>query len=130
MDGQIWLYVIVVKLLCVPSGESIFCYQCGTDQDRTSADRCGTEGPFREGEHSLVDCSRDEATSPGLMCLKYTQLSPRAFIWDKRWKSIIRRCASSSHGQLQGCDWGYDSRGTYWEQVTSVTTPNITAVAC
>ena len=28
---------------------------------------------------------------------------------DKRWKSVIRRCAQvSSHGQLQGCDWGYD----------------------
>ncbi|GAV07966.1 hypothetical protein RvY_17739-2 [Ramazzottius varieornatus] len=51
------------------------------------------------------------------MCLKYTELSPRAFIRDKRWKSVIRRCAQvSSRGQLQGCDWGYDSRGTYWEQ--------------
>ncbi|GAV07967.1 hypothetical protein RvY_17739-1 [Ramazzottius varieornatus] len=92
---------------------AIFCYQCATDQPPSSDDRCGTRGSFRPDEHAVVDCGRDEATSPGQMCLKYTELSPRAFIRDKRWKSVIRRCAQvSSRGQLQGCDWGYDSNGS------------------
>ncbi|XP_055343268.1 uncharacterized protein LOC129591596 [Paramacrobiotus metropolitanus] len=99
------------------SAHAISCYQCATDQLPYDADRCGASRKFQPEEHALVDCGSEDAVSPGAMCLKYTQLSPRAFIWDKRWKSVIRRCAQiSAHGHIQGCEWGFDSRGTYWEQ--------------
>lgn len=39
------------------------------------------------------------------------------YIWDKRWRTVIRRCASeSSSGVLNVCNWGVDDNGVYWEE--------------
>ncbi|OTF73729.1 hypothetical protein BLA29_003775 [Euroglyphus maynei] len=59
----------------------------------------------------------EEANTPGTFCFKSIQQGPRGFIWDGRWRSVIRRCAQvSERGISWSCDWGYYENGVYWEE--------------
>ncbi|KOC65940.1 hypothetical protein WH47_12739 [Habropoda laboriosa] len=54
---------------------------------------------------------------PGTFCVKITHQSPRGFIWDGRWRQVIRRCSSvASTGVTGVCNWGVYENGVYWEE--------------
>ena len=39
------------------------------------------------------------------------------FIWDGRWRQVIRRCASVADTGVTGvCNWGVYENGVYWEE--------------
>ena len=39
------------------------------------------------------------------------------FLGDKRWRTVIRRCASVSEtGATNVCNWGVDENNVFWEQ--------------
>ncbi|KAF7279344.1 hypothetical protein GWI33_007359 [Rhynchophorus ferrugineus] len=79
-------------------GESIRCYQCSSAEDRK-------------------DCNSEESHMPGSFCMKVTQQSPKGFIWDGRWRQVIRRCASVADTGVTGvCNWGVYDNGVYWEE--------------
>lgn len=95
---------------------SIRCYQCSSDEDKTS-DGCGAYEPFDINKNSPVDCMAEDAVTPGTFCYKSIQQGPRGFIWDGRWRTVIRRCAQiSERGISWGCDWGFHENGVYWEE--------------
>ncbi|ENN74881.1 hypothetical protein D910_07087 [Dendroctonus ponderosae] len=49
--------------------------------------------------------------------MKVTQQSPRGFIWNGRWRQVIRRCASVSDTGVTGvCNWGVYENGIYWQE--------------
>lgn len=59
----------------------------------------------------------EDAVTPGTFCFKSIQQGPRGFIWDGRWRTVVRRCAQiSERGISWGCDWGFDENGVYWEE--------------
>lgn len=59
----------------------------------------------------------EDAVTPGTFCYKSIQQGPRGFIWDGRWRTVIRRCAQiSERGTSWGCDWGFHENGVYWEE--------------
>lgn len=92
------------------------CYQCSSDEDKKN-DTCGAYLPFDVNKHSPVECMAEDAVSPGTFCYKSIQQGPRGFIWDGRWRTVIRRCAQvSERGIAYGCDWGYNENGVYWEE--------------
>lgn len=92
------------------------CYQCSSDEDKTT-DNCGAYEPFDLAKHSPVECMAEDAVTPGTFCFKSIQQGPRGFIWDGRWRTVIRRCAQvSERGISYGCDWGYNENGVYWEE--------------
>jgi len=95
---------------------SIRCYQCSSDEDKTS-DTCGAYKPFDTNINSPVDCMAEDAVTPGTFCYKSMQQGPRGFIWDGRWRTVVRRCAQvSERGISWGCDWGFHENGVYWEE--------------
>ncbi|KAJ1522302.1 hypothetical protein ONE63_002599 [Megalurothrips usitatus] len=97
--------------------ESIRCYQCSSGQDSKGEDNCGAYEKFDQSKHIAVDCSSDESSTPGSFCMKVTQQSPKGFIWDGRWRQVIRRCASVSETGVTGvCNWGVYENGVYWEE--------------
>jgi hypothetical protein len=99
-----------------PQVLSIRCYQCSSDEDKTS-DSCGAYDPFDATKNSPVDCMAEDAVTPGTFCYKSIQQGPRGFIWDGRWRTVIRRCAQiSERGISWGCDWGFHENGVYWEE--------------
>ncbi|KAG4080735.1 hypothetical protein HA402_013265 [Bradysia odoriphaga] len=54
---------------------------------------------------------------PGSFCMKVVQQGPRGFIWDGRWRQVIRRCASVAETGVTGvCNWGVYENGVYWEE--------------
>lgn len=59
----------------------------------------------------------EDAVTPGTFCYKSIQQGPRGFVWDGRWRTVIRRCAQiSERGISWGCDWGFRENGVYWEE--------------
>jgi len=110
------LYIIsffVVIEQCV----GIKCYQCSTEEDAAGQDLCGAYEGFRPHEHVPVDCLGDDSHTPGTFCVKVTKQSPRSFIWDGRWRWVIRRCASVTEtGVTNVCNWGVDPAGIYYEE--------------
>lgn len=74
---------------------SIRCYQCSSDEDKNN-DECGAYENFDTSKNSPVDCMGEEAVSPGTFCYKSIEQGPRGFIWDGRWRTVIRRCAQVS----------------------------------
>ncbi|CAG7822294.1 unnamed protein product [Allacma fusca] len=110
--------MVLLKLFCIllviHHGESIRCYQCTSDD---GTDSCGVYGKFDTDRHVPVECQGDEAVTPGTMCIKITQQSPRGFIWDGRWRQVIRRCTSVANTGVTGvCNWGIYENGVYWEE--------------
>ncbi|XP_054168238.1 uncharacterized protein LOC128965559 [Oppia nitens] len=104
-------------LALIKTVESIKCYQCSSDEDPEGEDNCGAYQHFDQNKNIAVECMGEEALTPGTFCFKSIQQGPRGFIWDGRWRTVIRRCAQvSERGISWGCDWGYKDNGVYWEE--------------
>ncbi|KAJ6649504.1 hypothetical protein Bhyg_04740 [Pseudolycoriella hygida] len=96
---------------------SIRCYQCSSQQDRKGIDSCGAYKRFNKTQHIAIECNSDESHMPGSFCMKVVQQGPRGFIWDGRWRQVIRRCASVAETGVTGvCNWGVYENGVYWEE--------------
>ncbi|KAG7170649.1 uncharacterized protein LOC121864173 [Homarus americanus] len=108
---------LLVLCSIVPRSDAIKCYQCSTDEDPDGRDLCGAYETFDAESHIPVDCFQEESVTPGTFCVKVTKQSPRMFIWDGRWRTIIRRCSSvTESGVTNMCNWGVDPIGVYWEE--------------
>ncbi|XP_076654748.1 UPAR/Ly6 domain-containing protein crok [Halictus rubicundus] len=110
--------VIILSLSFMVIGtEAIRCYQCSTDTDPKGEDLCGSYKKFDKEKNIAIECNTEESHMPGTFCVKITQQSPRGFIWDGRWRHVIRRCASvASTGVTGVCNWGVHENGVYWEE--------------
>ncbi|CAG0914884.1 unnamed protein product [Notodromas monacha] len=96
---------------------AIKCYQCSSAEDAKGEDSCGVYEGFDESKNDPVECTSDESVTPGTFCVKITKQSPRGFIWDGRWRQVIRRCGSVSEVGVTGvCNWGLDENSVYWEE--------------
>lgn len=116
MKPEILLTLTIISLF-IPSGYSIKCYQCSSSQEAKGQDNCGAYKPFDKKKQIPVDCNSDESVTPGTFCIKITQQGPRSFIWDGRWRQVIRRCASVADTGVTGvCNWGVKENGVYWEE--------------
>jgi len=117
-DFYIHFLGVVVLSFFINTAESIRCYQCSSDDDKgKGVDYCGVYSKFDKDYHIPVDCQGDESFTPGTFCVKLTQQSPRGFIWDGRWRQVVRRCASVAHTGVTGvCNWGVYENGVYWEE--------------
>lgn len=111
------LTVFIILLLQKLNGiQCIRCYQCSSAEDPAGEDNCGAYEVFHREKHVLTECNTDESKSPGTFCMKITQQGPRGFIWDGRWRQVIRRCASETENGIIGvCNWGVLENGVYWE---------------
>ncbi|KAL3272741.1 hypothetical protein HHI36_014203 [Cryptolaemus montrouzieri] len=108
---------IVIVLTIFDLSEAIRCYQCSSNEDAKGQDNCGAYRTFDEREHIAIDCNSQESHMPGSFCMKVTQQSPRGYIWDGRWRQVIRRCASVADTGVTGvCNWGVYENGIYWEE--------------
>ncbi|XP_046988068.1 uncharacterized protein LOC124593764 [Schistocerca americana] len=111
-----WLMFILLVLF-VPAGEAIRCYQCSSAEDLKGEDNCGAYKKFDKSRHIAVDCGSDESHVLGTFCVKKTQQGPKGFIWDGRWRQVIRQCASvATYGVTGVCNWGVYDNGVYWEE--------------
>nr|XP_029714687.1 uncharacterized protein LOC109622825 [Aedes albopictus] len=99
------------------SALAIRCYQCSSQTDPKGVDNCGAYKAFNRTQNIAIECNSDESHMPGSFCMKVVQQSPRGFIWDGRWRQVIRRCASVSETGVTGvCNWGVYENGVYWEE--------------
>lgn len=107
---------VTFLFLCVtPSVFCVRCYQCSSSQNLLE-DTCGAYKKFDTESHIAVECNSDESNVPGSFCTKLTQQGPKGFIWDGRWRQVIRRCASVAETGVTGvCNWGVYENGVYWE---------------
>ncbi|XP_011863385.1 PREDICTED: uncharacterized protein LOC105559587 [Vollenhovia emeryi] len=117
--------VLCVFLAFATTGtKAIRCYQCSSDTDpvkedteSTKEDLCGAYTKFDKERNVPIECNSEESHMPGTFCVKYTEQSPRGFIWDGRWRQVIRRCASvASTGVTGVCNWGVHENGVYWQE--------------
>ncbi|XP_014206976.1 uncharacterized protein LOC106638369 [Copidosoma floridanum] len=112
-----FVLLFAVLAFLTTGGHCIKCYQCSSDTDPKGVDNCGAYKPFDKEKHYPVECNSDESKAPGTFCVKVTQQGPRGFIWDGRWRQVIRRCASvASTGVTGVCNWGVYENGDYWEE--------------
>ncbi|RZF37019.1 hypothetical protein LSTR_LSTR004707 [Laodelphax striatellus] len=108
---------IFIALAYVQEGLAVQCYQCSSAEDAKGDDNCGAYKKFNKDRHIAVECTSDESVTPGTFCMKITQQGPRGFIWDGRWRQVIRRCASVAETGVTGvCNWGVMENGVYWEE--------------
>ncbi|XP_058795773.1 protein quiver [Phymastichus coffea] len=111
------ILILAVLTALVTGGSAIKCYQCSSDTDPEGQDVCGAYTSFDKERNIPVECNSDESKMPGTFCVKLTQQSPRGFIWDGRWRQVIRRCASvASTGVTGVCNWGVYENGVYWQE--------------
>jgi len=111
------LFTIFIFSFLVRAGHCIKCYQCSSSQEPKGQDNCGAYEFFDTTKQIPVDCNSDESVTPGTFCIKITQQGPRSFIWDGRWRQVIRRCASVADTGVTGvCNWGVKENGVYWEE--------------
>ncbi|XP_019871874.2 uncharacterized protein LOC109600200 [Aethina tumida] len=110
--------LIALLILCLISfGEAMRCYQCSSNQDPKGEDNCGAYKKFDKSNHIAVDCNTEESHMPGSFCMKVVQQSPKGFIWDGRWRQVIRRCASVADTAVTGvCNWGVYENAVFWEE--------------
>ncbi|XP_061388230.1 uncharacterized protein LOC133323306 [Musca vetustissima] len=109
--------ITLLLVLSISGTLAIRCYQCSSDQDRKGFDSCGAYKPFNRTEHIPIECNSEESHMPGSFCMKVVQQGPRGFIWDGRWRQVIRRCASVADTGVTGvCNWGVYENGVYWEE--------------
>merc|ERR1711935_546237 len=124
----------LIIVIILPIGECIKCFQCSSTEDQRKPtgvwsedhytqnryeDNCGVYWPFEKHRQGNVpiECNSDESHTPGTFCVKITRQGPRGFIWDGRWRQVIRRCASVSDTGVTGvCNWGVLENGVYWEE--------------
>ncbi|GFQ86175.1 uncharacterized protein TNCT_177951 [Trichonephila clavata] len=115
LNVQLLFFILFISFFI--QGEAIRCYQCSSDQEAKEDDNCGAYDSFNTQKNTLIECLGEEAVTPGTFCYKSIQQSPRGFIWDGRWRTVVRRCAQiSERGINWGCDWGYKENGVYWEE--------------
>ncbi|XP_059057764.1 uncharacterized protein LOC131851296 [Achroia grisella] len=108
---------ILLTIYVLPTVLSVRCYQCASSQDNKGEDTCGAYKKFDRDSHVAVECNSDESHMPGSFCMKLTQQGPKGFIWDGRWRQVIRRCASVADTGVTGvCNWGVYPNGVYWEE--------------
>ncbi|XP_049876533.1 uncharacterized protein LOC126374101 [Pectinophora gossypiella] len=109
--------LILISIVClVPAVFCVRCFQCASSQNKLE-DTCGAYKRFDKDSHIAVDCNSDESHMPGSFCMKLTQQGPKGFIWDGRWRQVIRRCASVADTGVTGvCNWGVYDNGVYWEE--------------
>ncbi|GAB0093427.1 uncharacterized protein DMENIID0001_085680 [Sergentomyia squamirostris] len=108
---------LLVVILTVTYCSGIRCYQCSSQTDRKGVDSCGAYKWFNRTQHIAIECNSDESHMPGSFCMKIVQQGPRGFIWDGRWRQVIRRCASVADTGVTGvCNWGVYENGVYWEE--------------
>ncbi|XP_050348007.1 uncharacterized protein LOC126771887 [Nymphalis io] len=108
--------IILFFLYITPTVFCVRCYQCASSQNLIE-DTCGAYKRFDTDSHIAVECGSDESHIPGSFCVKLTQQGPKGFIWDGRWRQVIRRCASVSETGVTGvCNWGVYENGVYWEE--------------
>ncbi|XP_074112815.1 UPAR/Ly6 domain-containing protein qvr [Cotesia typhae] len=112
-----------ITLSCIISAylfvetEAVRCYQCGSDSDSKNEDLCGAYEPFDKNKHISIDCNDEDSKMPGSFCVKEIRQGPRGFIWDGRFRQVVRRCASVAEtGVTNVCNWGVDENGVYWQQ--------------
>ncbi|EFA07943.2 hypothetical protein TcasGA2_TC005524 [Tribolium castaneum] len=106
--------ILGTKILSV---SAVRCYQCSSDQDPKGQDNCGAYRKFDKTHHIAIECNSEESHMPGSFCMKLTQQSPKGFIWDGRWRQVVRRCASVADTGVTGvCNWGVYENGVYWEE--------------
>ncbi|XP_055635411.1 uncharacterized protein LOC129775130 [Toxorhynchites rutilus septentrionalis] len=111
------LISFVVFLALISAALAIRCYQCSSQTDPKGVDNCGAYKRFNRTQNIAIECNSDESNMPGSFCMKVVQQSPRGFIWDGRWRQVIRRCASVSESGVTGvCNWGVYENGVYWEE--------------
>lgn len=107
----------LLLLFTVTGINAIRCYQCSSDTDPKGEDLCGAYKKFDKEKNIAIECNSEESYMPGTFCVKITHQSPRGFIWDGRWRQVIRRCSSvSSTGVTGVCNWGVYENGVYWEE--------------
>ncbi|XP_072388703.1 UPAR/Ly6 domain-containing protein crok [Diabrotica undecimpunctata] len=115
--NYVYFSFLIVILVLVNKSEAVRCYQCGSDEDGKYEDNCGAYKKFDKLNHIAIECNSEESHMPGSFCMKVTQQSPRGFIWDGRWRQVIRRCASVADTGVTGvCNWGVYENGIYWEE--------------
>lgn len=113
---NILLGVVIVFGVIAP-GFAIRCYQCSSGTDPKGVDSCGAYKRFNKTQHIAIECNSDESHMPGSFCMKVVQQGPKGFIWDGRWRQVIRRCASVADTGVTGvCKWGVYENGVYWEE--------------
>ncbi|XP_017783328.1 PREDICTED: uncharacterized protein LOC108567407 [Nicrophorus vespilloides] len=112
-----YILIAIVSTLFVASSDAIRCYQCASSEDGKGEDNCGAYVKFDVDRNIAVDCNSEESKMPGTFCMKVTQQGPIGFIWDGRWRQVIRRCASVADTGVTGvCNWGVYENGVYWEE--------------
>ncbi|KAK6627922.1 hypothetical protein RUM44_010404 [Polyplax serrata] len=105
----------IVLLSIANCGDAVRCYQCSSAQD--GDDSCGAYSSFEKDKHIPVECNSYESHTPGSFCMKVVQQGPVGFVWDGRWRQVIRRCASVAETGVSGvCNWGVYENGVYWEE--------------
>lgn len=110
------LYSVLIFICTLPAVFSVRCYQCASSQN-LQEDTCGAYKSFDKESHIAVDCYSEETNIQGAFCMKLTQQGPKGFIWDGRWRQVIRRCASiADTGVTTVCNWGVYENGVYWEE--------------
>ncbi|GAB6029332.1 hypothetical protein CHUAL_005099 [Chamberlinius hualienensis] len=112
---SLWIFCLAFTYL-FESASAIRCYQCSSDTDKDN-DVCGAYTAFDKVRNVPVECYSEDARTPGVFCVKVVKQGPRVFIWDGRWRTVIRRCALVSEtGVTNYCNWGHDENGVYWEE--------------
>ncbi|XP_041982230.1 uncharacterized protein LOC121735460 [Aricia agestis] len=109
--------IVILFIFCsIPTAFCVRCYQCASSEN-IKEDTCGAYKKFDTDSHIAVECNSDESHMPGSFCMKVTQQGPKGFIWDGRWRQVIRRCASVAETGVTGvCNWGVYDNGVYWEE--------------
>ncbi|XP_066137747.1 UPAR/Ly6 domain-containing protein crok-like [Euwallacea fornicatus] len=115
LNYLVYLNIILCNLFEI--GEAVRCYQCSSSEDLMGEDNCGAYKKFDKVAHIAIECNSEESHMPGSFCMKVTQQSPKGFIWDGRWRQVIRRCASVADTGVTGvCNWGVYDNGVYWQE--------------
>uniref|UniRef100_A0A182WFF6 Protein quiver n=1 Tax=Anopheles minimus TaxID=112268 RepID=A0A182WFF6_9DIPT len=108
---------VLFFIISIGSALAIRCYQCSSQTDPKGIDNCGAYKAFNKTQNIAIECNSDESHMPGSFCMKVVHQSPRGFIWDGRWRQVIRQCASVSETGVTGvCNWGVYENGVYWEE--------------
>merc|ERR1712117_214600 len=139
-----------ITTIIYKSVSGIKCYQCSSTEDQRKPtglwskdqytqsrfeDNCGVYWPFDKNRNTAVECNSDESHGPGTFCVKILKQGPRGFIWDGRWRQVIRRCASESRSGVTGvCNWGVqdndDKRAELKEKVQKIRAKKAETLVC
>jgi len=109
--------IILLSVCVIQCGDCVRCYQCSSSQEGKDEDNCGAYAYFDKEKRQAVECFSDNSVTPGTFCVKITKQGPKGFIWDGRWRQVIRRCGFvSDTGVTNVCNWGIDENSVYWEE--------------